>query len=243
MIAVRRAGVWMVVAAFLLSASPVLAGGKLSKEQEIACEAVLCLSSGQRPDECDDSLKKYFKIKAKKPWKTLKKRKKFLKKCPSGNYDGKDGHLDALAEGGGNCDIPTLVAELNTNEPPYTLAIPAYCQSLVSHEYTTGHELPIRSEVCLTAHLGELGGRPVPEYDFSQTTDGYSDHPLINQVDVEIYDISARLQQESYQDPICVTRWHDPVGPVPEAELNALLVQEVRRVDAQFMARRSEAIY
>ncbi len=243
MIGGARAGVGVIVAALLLSASPVLAGGKLSKEQEIACEAVLCLSSGERPDECDDSLKKYFKIKAKKPWKTLKKRKKFLKKCPSGNYEGKDGHIDALAEGGGNCDMAALVAELNTNEPPYTLSIPAYCQSLASHEYTTGHELPIRSEVCHTAHLGDLGRRPVPDYDWAGTYDGFGDLPLVNQADVDAYDQNARLQKESYQQPICVTRWHDPAGPAPEAELNGLLAQEVTRVEEVLAVNRSESYY
>ncbi len=240
---VCRVGVGVIVAALLLPASPVLAGGKLSKEQEIACEAVLCLSSGQRPDECDRSIKKYFKIKAKKPWKTLRKRKRFLKKCPSGNYEGKDEHLDALAEGGGNCDIPALVAELNTNEPPYTLAIPAYCQSLASHEYTTGHELPVRSERCHSGHLTELGGRPRPIYDWA-SYDGYSEEPpVFNAAEIQAYDQNYRLQQESYDQPICVSRWHEPDRPAPEAELHSLLVQELTRVDTQLIENRSELTY
>ncbi len=243
MTSVRRAAVWVVVATFLFSASPVLAGGKLSKEQEVACEVVLCLSSGQRPDECDESLKKYFKIKGKKPWKTLKKRKRFLKKCPSGDYEGKDEHLNALAEGAGNCDIPSLVAQLNTNEPPYTHSIPEYCQTFASHEYTAGVELPIRSELCHTAHLSDLGSRPRPIVDWA-AYDGYSDEaPLFNAAEVNAYDQNSRLQRESYQQPICVSRWHDPSRPAPEAELNGLLAQEVTRVDAQLIENRSELIY
>lgn len=54
----------------------------LSEEEELACEALLCLSSPTRPSECARSLKKYYSIRAKKWHKTVAKRKSFLKLCP-----------------------------------------------------------------------------------------------------------------------------------------------------------------
>ncbi|WP_072228573.1 TrbM/KikA/MpfK family conjugal transfer protein [Campylobacter coli] len=65
-----------------LNANDVLTG-----DRRTACEVLLCLSSGQRPSECDPALKHFYSIKGKKAGDTLKKRKKFLELCPtdSGN--------------------------------------------------------------------------------------------------------------------------------------------------------------
>lgn len=54
-------------------------------DKKLACEAVLCLSSGKRPDECSPSIQKYLSIKFKKAWKTTAKRKEFLEMCPQGD--------------------------------------------------------------------------------------------------------------------------------------------------------------
>ena len=54
----------------------------LSAMASLACEATLCLSTGQPPHECTPSLNKYFSIVFTKPWKTLQARKNFLKLCP-----------------------------------------------------------------------------------------------------------------------------------------------------------------
>ena len=52
-------------------------------DKKAACEALLCLSSGERPDECDGPLKRYYGIRHKK-WKdTCKARADFLKLCPN----------------------------------------------------------------------------------------------------------------------------------------------------------------
>lgn len=48
----------------------------------LACEATLCLSTGQPPNECTPSLNKYFSIVFSKPWKTIQARGNFLKLCP-----------------------------------------------------------------------------------------------------------------------------------------------------------------
>lgn len=49
---------------------------------QLACEAVLCLSTPDRPGECAASISHYFGIVMSKPWKTLQARKNFLKLCP-----------------------------------------------------------------------------------------------------------------------------------------------------------------
>lgn len=60
---------------------------ELTGDRRTACEVLLCLSSGQRPSECDPALRHFYSIKDKKPWKTLQKRRNFLELCPtdSGN--------------------------------------------------------------------------------------------------------------------------------------------------------------
>ncbi len=216
-----------------------------SGDKRTACEAVLCLSSGERPDECDAPLKKFFSIKAKKPWKTIKKRKKFLKLCPSGDYDNRETHLTALAEGAGQCDMNSLLAELNVATPPYTKAMPTYCSTLVSHEYTTAYDLPILMEHCFTDHLQPLGPAPIPVWDWT-SYDGYSDEPpMLNAEEVESFKRSLRLQA-NHPSPICVTRWVDPNEPVPENTLAQLLNTEVTRIDhesSQFAFYGDESSY
>lgn len=63
------------------SSASVAAG--LTGDAKLACEALLCLSSPQRPAECAPSLKRYFSFNHKKhKWSD---RKKFLAKCPTKN--------------------------------------------------------------------------------------------------------------------------------------------------------------
>ena len=50
---------------------------ELTGDRRTACEVLLCLSSGQRPGECNPPLRHFYSIKGKKPGDTLKKRKKF----------------------------------------------------------------------------------------------------------------------------------------------------------------------
>ena len=82
----------------------------LTGDARLACEAILCLSSGERPSECTPSLKRFFSIKQKRWGDTLNARKNFLKLCPSSNEnDGMRRLTDVIAEGAGRCDA----AELN----------------------------------------------------------------------------------------------------------------------------------
>lgn len=81
----------------------------LQGDEKLACEAILCLSSGMRPNECNPSLHRYFHIRHKKMHRTIQKRRDFLNMCPSSNEEGMRGLTDALANGAGRCDA----AELN----------------------------------------------------------------------------------------------------------------------------------
>ena len=47
--------------------------GLFTGDVRLACEAVLCLSSGTRPSECAPSLKRYFSISHKKLSDTLER--------------------------------------------------------------------------------------------------------------------------------------------------------------------------
>jgi hypothetical protein len=55
---------------------------EMNSVTQLACEAVLCLSTPDRPAECAASISHYFGIVMSKPWKTLQARKNFLKLCP-----------------------------------------------------------------------------------------------------------------------------------------------------------------
>jgi len=70
-----------------LAAPPTQAADVLTGDKKLACEAILCLSSGDRPSECSPALSRYFGI-MKDWWKdTVKARRKFLNKCPDADQD------------------------------------------------------------------------------------------------------------------------------------------------------------
>ena len=152
----------IILSIFLMFSSSIVASPSfLSGDEKYSCEAILCLSTGQPPSECSPALDRYFSIKAKKLSKTIRKRKKFLEICPEVEYEGKDAHLSALAEGGGRCDMQSLLHYLNagstnqgfpfivssfSNQP--TRTIPAYCQTLFDSPYTDSLQLPVQQETC-----------------------------------------------------------------------------------------------
>ena len=142
-----------------LNANDVLTG-----DRRTACEVLLCLSSGQRPSECDPALKHFYSIKGKKAGDTLKKRKKFLELCPtdSGNtatniiladYKGmlasvnpdecKPEYLNNQFQ---NINRDTHIKYYRNNyltsdsiENRYTRInpnMPSFCPTFINHEYT-----------------------------------------------------------------------------------------------------------
>lgn len=78
-IGTHRATTIMVSLAWLAGSGDAGATGSiLEGDARSACEAILCLSTGQRPDECRPPIEKLMKM---KPWK----RPGFLRKCPASN--------------------------------------------------------------------------------------------------------------------------------------------------------------
>lgn len=66
----------------LAAAGTANAQAELTGDTRLACEAILCLAAPSKPSECNNSLKKYFSIKAKKAKDLAKARASFLKLCP-----------------------------------------------------------------------------------------------------------------------------------------------------------------
>ena len=146
------------VSAAVFISLPAQASDVLTGDTKLACEAILCLSTGDRPHECAASIKRYFDIRHKKFHKTLEARRNFLNLCPSSNEANMPDLVNALVNGAGRCDA----AELNrVNRVTYTEKIPdkigrrsdwyyeyvtksyirnakpSYCKAYFDHEWTT----------------------------------------------------------------------------------------------------------
>lgn len=149
-----------VVAATAAFLTPVAqADDLLTGDTRLACEATLCLSSGDRPSECAPSINRYFSIKHKKLSDTLKSRRNFLNLCPASKEENMPALINALVNGAGRCDA----AELNRmGKATYTIqkyvrsgrggrdgwydtikvsyirnVKPAYCAAYFDNEWTT----------------------------------------------------------------------------------------------------------
>lgn len=77
----KRLAIMSALAAILLSTS-AQSQTMFTGDVKYACEAILCLSTGNRPDECAPSINRYFSIKMKRLKDTLKARENFLALCP-----------------------------------------------------------------------------------------------------------------------------------------------------------------
>ena len=88
--------------------NPAVQPDLLTGDTKLACEAILCLSSGTRPSECNPSLQRYFRIHHKKPHKTIQARENFLNLCPTSGEKGIKELNRALANGAGRCDAQEL---------------------------------------------------------------------------------------------------------------------------------------
>ncbi|HEM7189727.1 TPA: conjugal transfer protein [Providencia rettgeri] len=127
----------------------------LTGDVKLACEAVLCLSSGTRPSECAASLSRYFGIN-KKFWSdTVKARRNFLNICPASKEPKMPELINAISNGAGRCDADYLNKNLYETkrvercsgsgkdpscwyETYFRISdkLPNYCKVYVSHEYT-----------------------------------------------------------------------------------------------------------
>lgn len=126
-------------------ASTASAQDVLSGDTRLACEAILCLSSGTRPSECSPSLSRYFGIKKKKFSDTIRARLNFLELCPVASQSPEMRSLvSAISHGAGRCDAPSLNSTLRTwtsdNDGSIKIVIdnrmPDYCAAYTGHAYT-----------------------------------------------------------------------------------------------------------
>lgn len=150
-----------VLALFLWSLpQPVHADGEvLGGLEGLACEALLCLSSGERPGECTPSLSHYFGIVRKKWSQTLQARRDFLNLCPSASAEGMPSLVENIVNAAGQCSASVLnnllrrsKVVVECDDKKYWLpeekrcrrkvitwienTMPGYCRSYEAHAYT-----------------------------------------------------------------------------------------------------------
>lgn len=126
---------------------------------KLACEALLCLSTGTRPDACIPSITRYFGISFKKFSDTMKGRIDFLNLCPAASMDANmRGLRDAIANGAGNCDYGSLNATLTyrpigRDELWISNQLPDYCAAYLNNRNTD-----LRSTAPRYVGIPERGG-------------------------------------------------------------------------------------
>lgn len=138
---INRAAAMAVI--IVLGAGTTHAQQVLTGDTKSACEAVLCLASGQRPSECTPPLQRYFSIVRKKVSDTLRARSDFLSLCPSSNQTPQmQALVSAQVNGAGQCDAQTLNSSLRTStggdmDIQYIRnQLPDYCTAYYGHAYT-----------------------------------------------------------------------------------------------------------
>lgn len=139
----KRLAITSALAAMLFASVPASADEMFTGDVKLACEAVLCLSTGQRPNECAPSIQRYFSISMKKFSDTLKARKNFLNLCPASTQDQKMVALvDAITNGAGRCDYAALNSNLmvwsggEDGRRYISNALPSYCTAYNGNAYT-----------------------------------------------------------------------------------------------------------
>jgi hypothetical protein len=117
---------------------------EFSGDKRLACEALLCLSSGKRPEQCTPPIQRYFSIWKRKWSDTVNARRDFLNLCPTAEAgSGMPALVNALANGSGRCDADTLNVDLAVTDATYygisltqiSNTLPAYCTELLSNPY------------------------------------------------------------------------------------------------------------
>lgn len=122
---------------------PLSFANQLTGDPKLACEAIMCLSTGSRPSECNPSISRFFSIQHNKWSDTLRDRIDFLNQCPtvSQNRDMQKLASDA-ANGAGRCDAATLnstnISMFDADAGTYSVnaTMPGYCTAYVQNKYT-----------------------------------------------------------------------------------------------------------
>lgn len=140
----KRLAITSSLIAILFSSVPAHADGLFTGDVKLACEAVLCLSSGTQPSECMPSLQRYFSINHKKFSDTLNARRSFLNLCPASSQDANMVKLvNDITNGSGRCDTATLNSNQrswnwNLDNPGSYISnvMPSYCTAYSANSYT-----------------------------------------------------------------------------------------------------------
>lgn len=150
--------------------------GLFTGDTRLACEAILCLSSGTRPGECAAPLRRYFSINHRKLSDTLKARRNFLSICPAANQDERMRTLvNDIANGAGRCDAASLNASnmvwrRDDGDRIIRNTAPRHCEAYQNNPYT---------DLTVTAarYVGvpERGGRWVDGANYEQALREYND--------------------------------------------------------------------
>ena len=120
---------------------PALSQETLSGDTKLACEAIICLSTGQRPDQCTPPIQRYFSISFRRISDTLRGRTNFLNLCPKGGDAQMDALVKGIVNGAGACDAATLNSTLgmwteDSSSPVISSTLPDYCVAYYTHPYT-----------------------------------------------------------------------------------------------------------
>ena len=131
------------LAALGSSATPASAQDVLTGDTRLACEAILCLSTGTQPSECAPSLRRYFSISHRRFSDTIRGRVNFLKLCPVANQTPQmQALVNAQANGAGRCDAQSLNATMtmwrgyDDGATYISNQMPDYCAAYMGHAYT-----------------------------------------------------------------------------------------------------------
>ncbi|MGS1117404.1 TrbM/KikA/MpfK family conjugal transfer protein [Castellaniella sp. UC4442_H9] len=188
----RRTCVAALIAAVSSTACAQSAPGTdlLTGDTRLACEAILCLSSGLQPGECAPALERYFGIQIFNhhglDWgATVDARRAFLQMCPSASADGMADRINAISQGAGKCDPEYLnqayartsyrwrllgysgggddggpVYEVHPIQTVSPNTLPSYCVTYTEHAWT--YELAVK-------YVGDPlhGGKWVKAEDYS----------------------------------------------------------------------------
>jgi len=171
----------LIFSLFIASAfTQVKAQDELTGDTKLACEAVLCLSSGTRPSECAPSLSHYFSIHKKKFSDTIRARFDFLNLCPVSNQTPEMNSLiSAISNGAGRCDAASLNTTLrtwwgnwNSGYVYISNQLPDYCSAYNGHAYTD-----FNSSGTAPIYVGEplQGGYWVEARDYEQALANYNE--------------------------------------------------------------------
>lgn len=148
----------------------------LSGKAALACEAVLCLSTGSRPAECSNAMRHYFSITHRRLSETIRRRASFLRLCPVVHQDASMSDLIQLqSQAAGRCDAEALnvsqrrVTGLAENDFAVGNRMPAYCEAYLAHAYSDWASV-------LPRYVGvpERGGYWVPAHDHAQAQGEYA---------------------------------------------------------------------